>query len=70
MKTLEIRNKLTHAMVALSSEPSAPAWATAGVYFALKILLDKRSTFYCNSSHRSNKCVRCAEIAAIQKVQR
>lgn len=68
MSTLGPRNKLTHAMLSLRSERNAPAWTTAGVYFALRLLQEKKSTFYCNSTHRSRACLRCAEIKAIAEL--
>ena len=62
---MEGRNKLLHAMLWLRSEKDAPAWTTAGVYFALNELDKAKRTFYVNSVHRSIRCKRCVEIAAV-----
>lgn len=68
MSTLVIRNKLHHAILSLRCEKNAPVWTEPGVYFALKLLCEKQSTFYCNSSHRSRRCIRCAEIMAVNQI--
>lgn len=67
--TLAIRNKLHHAILSLRCEKNAPVWTEPGVYFALKLLGEKQSSFYCNSSHRTRRCTRCAEIIAVNGIQ-
>jgi hypothetical protein len=69
MSPMAIRNKLCHAILSLRCEKNAPVWTEPGAYFALKLLTDKQATFYCNSSHRSRRCTRCAEIVAINGIQ-
>ena len=68
MEDREALNKLRHAMLWLRSERSAPAWTTAGVYYALRKLSEATGTFYVNRPHRSNRCTRCNEIAAIAAI--
>lgn len=71
MSHLKARNKLIHAILWLRSEGETnPRWASAGVYFALRLLSEKQSTFFSNCTHRSTHCLRCAEILAVASMRK
>ena len=69
MTSREARNKLTHAILQLRCEADPPFWAHPGIILAVKKLSASQSTFFTNTSHRSTRCLRCAEIIAVSRLK-
>ena len=64
------RARLIHARLWIGSEISCPVEFLAGVALAIRKIEVARDSVFSNSTHSSNRCKRCLEVAAIAKHMR